>query len=338
MVSLSVEESKKLGVLLARGDRLPALDVDSLRKAIYAGAFDICRIKVPSSDEQTIEKLRALNMPWFIHTILVRNSIDLHSEELDTRALRLGFEEYDSSKAVLLGDIVKRAWGARTAINYTDPVYQSLIGAEMELKAAIAYAQGFDRKLDTAKRCWFIKKGDEAIGFVCGSIDGDSFEGIMYSIVPEHRGDRLAADVMLFLKRTCIEEGLRYFCNDVPYQNMPSLKSIVRESIGPVGTYLNITIDSLLTTSVSPVVEHQLAHRLTKQQITNTISEQMDLLIGSDHLIKDRYFDLGSVDVNAHLHLQFTVPYKTNKKAQLVCKIMNGESITGSAYGWYIGL
>lgn len=338
MVSLSVEESKKLGVLLARGDRLPQLDVNLLRKAIYAGAFDFCRIKVPSSDELTIEKLRELNMPWFIHTILVRNSIDLNSEVLDDRELRLGFELYDSSEAELLGSIVKRAWGARTAINYADPVYQSLIGHDKELNAAIAYAQGFDRKLDSTKRCWFIKKEDEAIGFICGSIDGDSFEGIMYSIVPEHRGDRLAADVMLFLKRNCVAEGLRYFCNDVPYQNMPSLKSIVRESIGPVGTYLNITIDSLLTTSTAPAVKFEVEANMGKQQLAKEISERMDDMLDETYLIKDRYFDLSLVEQAKPITVELTIPYKTDQRVQLVCKVKHNNNIVGSAYGWYIGV
>lgn len=338
MVTLSVEESKKLGVLLARGDRLPALDVDLLRKAIYEGAFDFCRIKVPSSDEQTIEKLRELNMPWFIHTILVRNSIDLNNEKLDDRELRLGFELYDANKAELLGSIVKRAWGARTAVNYTDPVYQGLIGQEKELKAAMVYAQGFDAKLDPAKRCWFIKKGDETIGFVCGSIDEDSFEGVMYSIVPEHRGDRLAADVMLFLKRMCVAEDLSFFCNDVPYQNMPSLKSIVRESIGPVGTYLNITINSLLSTSIGPADKHILTKVTTKQQLAQTISERMDAFIGGGYIIKDRRFDLGWVKLNEHTEIELTIPFRTQRNAQLVCKVIHNKIIVGSAYGWYVGL
>lgn len=338
MIKLSAEESKKLGVLVARGDRVPSIDVAALRKTIYENEFDFCRIKVPSTDEQTLEQLRELSMPWFIHSILVRNSIDLNTEQPDNRLLRLEFKKYTSDQADILEDIVRRSWGSRTAINYSDPVYRSLVDTEKELEAAAAYALGFDEAKQANARCWMFYKEDEPIGFVCGLVEEDGLEGIMYSIVPEHRGDRLAADIMLFLKRACLGEGLRYFRNDVPYQNMPSLKSIVRESIGPVGTYLNITINSLLTATVLEPESHPLAGCETKTEIIRFIADHMHLSAGAGLLIKEFKSDLADINPKDDMYLTIHTPYKTRKEAQLVAKITLGSKLVGTAYGWYVAV
>ena len=101
-------------------------------------------------------------------------------------------------------------------------------------------------------RNWLVKLKGEYIGFVLGEISSDAFEGKLYGIMPEFRGENYSREIMGFLKNMCFEEGLTYFKNDVVFQNVASLKNIILESINPVLSYFHITINPLLSVSQEP--------------------------------------------------------------------------------------
>lgn len=247
MITLSANESQVLGVRVARGVLNGHWQPEELLSDILAGGFDFVRVKLPSTDEQVFEKLDQLGMHYCIHSILVRNSTPINALHAKPyRPLRVSFELYNGTQEAELKQLVKDSWGNRTAVNYHNPYFRHWVSYQQEIEGSAAYATEFNHLLNPSMPNWLVKLDGKTIGFVLGKVSEAGFEGIMYSILPEHRGQNYAEDIMIFLKKWCYEQGIGTFFNDVVFQNMPSLKSIVTESIVPVDTYLNITISPLL--------------------------------------------------------------------------------------------
>ena len=182
-------------------------------------------------------------MPYQMYSIIVRNSKKTSPDDAQFDTAELDFELYEGQQTETFIDMVTQCVEHRTAVNYHDALWSKVIPETKELEAAGKYALGFNVRQNPNKWCWLIKKEGEYIGFVMCETEGDVFEGIFYGIIPKHRGSRRYAKLIMgFLKKMCAQNGWKYFENDVVFQNMASLKSIVKESVAPVGTYLNINI------------------------------------------------------------------------------------------------
>lgn len=255
MMTFSEKESDVLGVRIARGVLPIDWQPEVLLQETFDGQYDFLRLKLPSNDEQVFEKLEMLGMPYSLHSILVRNSIAITAEHAEPhRPLRVDFELYDGSNEEGLKQLVKDSWGNRTAVNYHNPNFRNWVSYEQEMEGSAAYSAEFNYTINPDMPNWIVRLQGKAIGFVLGKVSAEGFEGIMYSILPAYRGRNYAEDIMLFLKKWCYQEGIHRFYNDVVFQNMASLKSIVNEAIVPVETYLNLTLSPLLSANKGLVI------------------------------------------------------------------------------------
>lgn len=256
MITFSEKESGVLGVRIARGVLSPNWQPDTLLNETFDGRYDFLRLKLPSDDEQVFEKLEKLGMHYSLHSILVRNSVTItQGHAVPYRPLRVTFELYDGSNEAELRQLVKNSWGNRTAVNYHNPNFRNWVSYEQEMEGSAAYGTEFNYKVNPDMPNWIVSLQGKPIGFVLGKVSQEGFEGIMYSIVPDFRGHNYAEDIMLFLKKWCFEQGIHRFYNDVVFQNMASLKSIVTESIVPVETYLNLTLSPLLSANKGQTID-----------------------------------------------------------------------------------
>lgn len=275
MIQLSANESEVLGVKIARGMLQENWQVEDLLISIIALKADFVRVKIPSTDEAVFDKLNALGFNYSIYSILVRNSVDLELPDsaLDELPTEYTFELFDSSKSDEMSTLVRESWGARTATNYDDTLFNHWVPHNLEKEGSVAYALEFDHTRNPKRRNWFVRHRGKTIGFVCGDIEQEHFEGIMYSVLPEFRGNNTARHIMTFLKQWCKGQGIRYFRNDVVFQNLPSLKSIVTQSIHPVDTYLNVTISSLLSASRVAVRKESLTDKVSLNGLSVWITQ-----------------------------------------------------------------
>ncbi len=256
MITFSEKESSVLGVRIARGVLTKDWQPAALLDVAMQGEYDFLRLKLPSNDEQAFEKLDKLGVHYSLHSILVRNRVSItESHSVTYRPLRVTFELYDGNNEGAMRQLVKDSWGNRTAVNYHNPNFRHWVSYEHEMEGSAAYATEFNYKVNPHMPNWIVSLQGKPIGFVLGKVSEEGFEGIMYSIIPKHRGKNYAEDIMLFLKKWCFEQGISTFYNDVVFQNMASLKSIVVESIVPVETYLNLTISTLLNVDRGQVLQ-----------------------------------------------------------------------------------
>lgn len=256
MITFSEKESNVLGVRVARGVLNHNWQPTDLLADTLQGGYDFLRLKIPSTDEQVFEKLDKLGMHYSLHSILVRNSVAINQGHAALyRPLRVTFELYNGSNETELKQLVKDSWGNRTAVNYHNAHFRHWVSYEQEMEGSAAYATEFNYRIDSNMPNWIISLQGKPIGFVLGKVSEEGFEGVMYSIIPAFRGHNYAEDIMLFLKKWCFEQGIPCFYNDVVFQNMASLKSIVTESIVPVETYLNVTVSAMLNVHHGALIE-----------------------------------------------------------------------------------
>lgn len=247
-LKISEQESQVYGIAFARGyiqskDWQP----NDLLADILEGEIDVARLKVPSTDDQLFTKLDSLGIPYSIYSLIVRNTIEITLEDIFEGDPELAFELYTAQQAPILQQVVRECIINRTATNYEDVDLAGIITQEKELEASDQYVQLYDNSSNPSRIGWLIKKGEEYIGYVFGTFRGEEFEGDFYGIIPAHRGTgRYARMVQQFLKDMCRRRGVRYFLNDVVQQNFSSLRSIIKESLVPIGSYFNIYLKPFL--------------------------------------------------------------------------------------------
>ena len=244
-------ESRILGIKVARSGRLDNFDENALLTEIIEGEYDVCKIKLLSTITDLFVRLDSLNMPYVINSLIVRSEVEITKSDSQAN-FELQFELFDGVKADVLKNLVKEIVANNTATNYTNTDLGKIISYESELEASAEYALGFNHLEDAGKKNWLIKMNSEYIGFVLGEINDDTFEGKLYGIIPAYRGENYSCEIMRFLKNMCFEEGLKYFTNDVVFQNVSSLKNILAESLNPIQSYIHVNINSLFSTSQSP--------------------------------------------------------------------------------------
>ncbi|MDB5281317.1 MAG: hypothetical protein JWO06_392, partial [Bacteroidota bacterium] len=195
------------------------------------------------------------------------------------------------------------------------------ITPEKELLAADIYVQMFNYRTHPDNICWLIKKNGEYIGYVFGTIRKDEFEGIFYGLIPKYRGSRYSQVIQRFLKNFCREKGLKYFVNDVVFQNFPSLRSIIAENILPIDSYLNVCIKPFLQFGSQGPSFHVTAPCTSYGQFRQ---------FALDQLADNEWLDTlnGTVigNVKDIVSVQITLPVVTDKYKILVAQALNKEN------------
>lgn len=335
MITFSAKESEVLGVRIARGVLGRKWQPTQLKQDALAGRYDFLRLKLPSNDEQVFAKLDALGMPYCLHSILVRNSVDITAAHAHPyRDLRVTFELFDGSNEAAMKQLVKDSWGERTAVNYHNPNFRHWVSYGQEMDGSAAYACEFNYTHNPTMPNWMVKLQGKPIGFVLGKVSEEGFEGIMYSIVPEFRGHNYAEDIMLFLKKWCFEQGIARFYNDVVFQNMPSLKSIVTESIVPVETYLNVTISSLLSASKGPTLELDLPNGINNLQ--QWVATHAHRWASTELILQSMIASVSSGLLQKATKMLVSIPVnENNSKLVLLMPVVDGVSL-GAVYLHYL--
>lgn len=332
MIVLSAKESEVVGVRIGRGMLSKDWQPNALLEQMLAMDIDFARVKIPSTDEQVFEKLDQLQMPYTIHSILVRNSIDLSQEELQEQlSSDLRFELFDGSEPERMKDLVRRSWGERTAVNYHNRLFREWVSYDTEKEGSAAYSLEFDHTKDPNKLNWLIWKGGDLVGFVLGDVEHDHFEGVMYSVLPEYRGLNIARNIMIFLKGYCKERGLKYFKNDVVFQNIPSLKSIVTKAIDPVDTYLNVTIAGLLNASKVDKRAHELTGLSFDQAQQWVLAHVAEWLPANKRIdsVKFKLLDHSPMQLDK---VDLSFPVMNNEQELILLKLKEQEEVKALVY------
>ena len=251
----SGEESKVLGIKIARLDYADSVDINDIRKVLLDGEFDLLRIKLNASDRNSFSLLDTLNIPFYALNISNLYSIDL--DKLVYPVYNpdvLHYEKYDVSKRDLLEKLIREIYKEVPGTYYINPLSEKLQHSG-ELEAMVDYTLSYDENFDKSKTTFFIKHADEYIGFFSIRLYDNHSEGNLFGILPEFRSKKYAHDIIRFIMQYLHDTGRKYFEVNIQLHNLPSLNTHITLGYKPVKALLNIHINSLLTkTQMKPVV------------------------------------------------------------------------------------
>ncbi|MCB9231933.1 MAG: GNAT family N-acetyltransferase [Bacteroidia bacterium] len=327
ILHFSSQESEILGLKVARTDRLENFDPRTLVREILAGEFDLCKLKVNSTWEPLFQNLDATGFPWQIYSIIVRNQVDLTQTISEKVTGEIEFIPYTPDLEAEFMPLVKTVVEARTATNYPNPEIDFLIPAEKFVRASALYATGFHPVQRPNGRCWLLRKSQNWLGFVLGNHEGEAFEGILYGILPEYRGKGYAREIMRFLQDYARGQGLKYFENDVVFQNFSSLRPILQTQARPVGTYLNLTLNPLLNWGKKEVIQlKEPVDNLEKalSMLRKAIPDQIQIHEGKFHPVSHGL----SADQCWFSRIQ------THEKGGRIIFTLRGQNGEFHAHGW----
>lgn len=252
LIYYSAKESELASLRIGRGGRIVSFNPNYLKQEILVGQYDICRLKVRANDEELFNRFRQVGFPFFLYSVIVRNSVQISAADLVSIDSNLEFELYNGTRADALGAMIRNSILQRSATNYKRGLFENLIPVSVELDAAVHYyTTEFSGVASSNKIGWLVKDAAQYIGFVlCEITANKKLEGIFYGIDPTHRGSKKhARTIMQFLKKHSAENGLTHFENDVVVPNFPSWRSIVGENVLPVEAYINVVFYPCLQAS-----------------------------------------------------------------------------------------
>jgi len=238
-IKISEAESRLMGICFARGRANAQWQPDEITTQIAMQNIDLLRIKFDANDPLLFQKLQQTQIPYSIHSIILRNRVVVNSpQQLPPDMV---FEIYDGSQTLLLQQLFTESLQNPTHTSFTDLDLQQFFNEQNTLAAATDYVLQFNHTQHPNNFGWIMKKDSQAIGFVMGTVHHNFFEGTFYGIAKAHRGSGVYPNLIhKFIINYCLQQGLQYFENDVPFQNFLSLRALFDENVLPFEAYLNI--------------------------------------------------------------------------------------------------
>lgn len=208
----STVESESLGINIARCNQ-SYFDEKDLFKSILEGAYDVCRLKVASEDEFAPLRMSQMGMPYFFSGSIRRYRTPIKNiERLKFKHDNLIFETYERESSALLFEMLKDTWGAYPIGYYRTPILESFISKEMEIKSVFNfYKENNLPENNPNNSIRFIKHNGVYVGFFALNIVGNHLESHIGGILKAHRDGGYFHDMLVFIKKYCLEHGLAHF-------------------------------------------------------------------------------------------------------------------------------
>lgn len=209
----SAIESDVLGLKVGRA-KLTRLDVDELRKSILTERYDLCRLSLPSELEVASSQLHALGMPFYFSGSIRRYKTAI--SELQERPYNHSdtvYERLDDSKSGLLFDMLKGCWGTYPIGYYRTPYIRELTTIEQEIECVHRfYLKQNNSPEFPGNTIMFMRNNGVYVGFFALNVNDDILESHIGGILGPYQKDGHFVDMQEYIRRFCLDNGLRYFC------------------------------------------------------------------------------------------------------------------------------
>jgi len=255
-LSFSKDESERIGLRIGRSGRQSDLHPKSLTEEIIKNKLDVVKIKVPLESDEVFSKLDEL--PYFWEPL----NLITHQQHLIIDGSRpidpsLTFELYNGENPAELLQIVKRISGEDTNLYYQSGLHELFFPDRVFWSSAHEYYLAMINN-ENPERFLFIGRDKEGAPMgICSfqKIAGNQAEGVIYGVLPEHRGKNLAMSFLNKSINTLYKEGVSRFNTEVQYFNFRSLYPHIQMGFKPVGMYMNVEVFPMLAYAKTEDVE-----------------------------------------------------------------------------------
>lgn len=266
LVSFSDNESDLLNLRIGRCNA-GLVESDRLMRQLVGGRYDLCRLRLPCTDETINERLDLLGMPYYFSGSIRRYKTPIKEKPAGKYIhTDLSFEFFDGSQDRLLYDMIDGTWGDYPIGYYRTPYLNSLVSKKQETECLFRfYREANHPGLNPENNMAFIRHGDNYVGFFAlNHIDGH-LESHIGGILKPWRNDGYFLDMQRYIKNYCIDHDLGEFWFGARNENSRVQTIFQMEGYLPVGTE-NVY-------HVLPLLNH--GHQLIPQPVTATDRQEL---------------------------------------------------------------
>ncbi len=243
----SKEESKVLGLRIARSTNIELLKSSDLVKEIFENKFDLCRMKISLSDPTIFDVLNKLCIPYNIFSFLIRKKVTILGN-INYKIPELVIVKYDKTRKNDFETILENVLHNSSAVNFTNFLYNSIVDRDLMIEASINYYINLAEN-DNKSNFFLGYINNDCVGFCSFRLEDEISEGIYFGISNQYRNLGLAHEFLTYAKEQSFILGAKEFWTDTIIQNPKSLYPQINIGLVPNQTYLNVVFFPLLTRS-----------------------------------------------------------------------------------------
>lgn len=244
LLTRSGKDSARFDLDIYRG-----VNAEPDEKAIFASIVehdvDIAILRSPVATSDRLQRLQRFGFNLIHADTLVYYAVDLTKyQPAPLRNSGITFEEATPSDADELAGLVTRIFDGYRSHYHANP----LLPAASILAGYAEWAQGH-LAAGTHQRVWVVRSGGTIAAFACCRFDtiGDTCEGVLYGVHPEHAGSGLYGDLIRYTQAEFKREGFHSMKVSTQIGNFAVQKVWSREGFHMTQAFDTFHVNALLS-------------------------------------------------------------------------------------------
>jgi len=220
MIRYSMEESEFFGLKIGRADGAD-FDSKSFKQQIENQKFDVIRLRVDETDEQTRNSLQSLNFPIHHHGSIVKYELPVfglsHSDYLNPEVT---LKVYDGKDSDTISRLIESG-SAKDPIGYwSTPALCDFVTRQDEVQ----YLSEYYSKLYASpeRQLWIMQWNGTPVGFVANNFKDGVMDTPLAVVLPEYRGKKLLHEIMISRNNYGLKHNLDFITNGARVDNPAS--------------------------------------------------------------------------------------------------------------------
>lgn len=241
-------ESQRFGMRVYRGT-LEALDGKVLRNQLLRDNVDVAIIRTPGDGQEAASQFERMGFPFLHADVLVYYDLDLTAySPRPPRNQDLEFVLcHEGLKGELAGLVREIFSGYRNHYN-ANPFLPS----DKILEGFQEWAVDFGAGGAPGRCAWLVRRDGAWVAFATCSFAGDTCEGVLYGVRPDHAGGGLYSDLIRFTQAHFKAEGYALMKVSTQIHNIAVQKVWGREGFALSKCYHTWHLNPMLSHTVRP--------------------------------------------------------------------------------------
>lgn len=338
MITHSLNETKVLGLKVARCN-VERLDNEmQLLSEIIDQKSDVCRLRVSAEDEGLIQKLDSMGIPFYFSGSIRRYKTRIEKKpEGEPIYPNMSYEMYDGSQDTLLLKMIHGTWGDYPLGYYRTPYLSELITKESEVQGLYSFYKTNNLNSNHADNSiMFMKHDGNYVGFFALNKIENTLESHIGGILEPYRKGGYFLDMLRYIKNFCINNKLDYFAFGARNENSYVQKIFQNQGFTPIGTENVFHILSMLSLSQT---ECEVRER-TSLDIGVVMEEAMRYLsqfYSNYQITKIQHVPRGEQKNGQKISMKFSLPVKSSQCFLAVLTIVCNDMKHTIGYYYIMG-
>jgi hypothetical protein len=248
IVEYSKTESEMLNLKIGRCNS-DYFDENKLKQEIFAGSYDVCRVKVTAEDEYVVRRLEQLGFPYYFSGSIRRYKTPIEqNHQTDLIHSDMDFIEYSVAYEKELFELLKDTWGDYPIGYYRTPIINQFCNKENEIQSVFQFYKEHNLPSNNPNNSIMLMRHNGLfVGFFALNKVDNHLESHIGGILKKHQKEGYFFDMLAYIKNYCLQNNLSHFVFGARNENAKVQKIFHAAGFIPVGSENVFHVVSLLS-------------------------------------------------------------------------------------------